>query len=208
GDLKQWGPGRPALPEAYYPLQILLPWWDDSGISLVVKTSQSPAAVLGPVRNTIHDLDKTMALFDVRTMEEVVSDSMRLTNIQMYLFGSFAGLAVFLAAIGMYSVLAYLVTQRTREIGIRVALGAQRRNVLRLVVGHGAKLVLVGVILGVLAAWGVTRIIAGLLYGVSATDPLTFAGVVVVLTVVALVACLVPASRAMSVDPMVALRHE
>jgi putative ABC transport system permease protein len=141
-------------------------------------------------------------------MDEVIAEATQSTGIQTYLLGSFAGLALILAAIGLYSVLAYLVTQRTREIGIRMALGARHTHVLGLVVGHGSKLTAAGLVLGVGGALALTRFMKSLLFGVDAKDPVTFAGVVALLAVVALAACFVPAWRAMQVEPMVALRDE
>jgi ABC-type antimicrobial peptide transport system permease subunit len=141
-------------------------------------------------------------------MNEVVADSLAPQRFSMLLLNGFAAVALLLASIGLYGVIAYLVSQRTHEIGIRLALGAQRRDVLRLVFRHGLKLALGGVALGLLAALGLTRLLAKMLYGVSATDPLTFMGVALLLTFVALLACWLPARRATKVDPMIALRCE
>ena len=126
----------------------------------------------------------------------------------MILLGAFAGLALLLSSIGIYGVISYLVGQQTREIGIRMALGAQRKDVLRLILGNGARMALLGIAIGIVAALGLTRLMAKMLYGVSATDPLTFVVVALVLVLVALAACYIPARRAMRVDPLVALRYE
>ena len=144
----------------------------------------------------------------MRALNEVLDDSLARQRFSMILLNTFAALALLLASIGLYGVISYLVSQRTHELGIRLALGAQRRDLLRLVVNHGMKMALGGVALGLFAALGLTRLLAGMLYGVSATDPLTFAGIAVLLIGVALLACWVPARRASKVDPMVALRCE
>jgi putative ABC transport system permease protein len=141
-------------------------------------------------------------------MDEVVSSSFAALRLSMLLLSVFAALALVLACVGIYGVISYLVGQRTHEIGVRMTLGAERRDVLRLVIGHGARMALLGVAIGITASLGLTRLMANQLFGVSAHDPLTFAGVAVLLIVVAIAACYFPARRAMRVDPMVALRHE
>jgi putative ABC transport system permease protein len=160
------------------------------------------------LRENLKALDPSLAAFQPRVMEDVIAEATQSTGIQTYLLGSFAALALILAAVGLYSVLAYLVTQRTREIGIRMALGARHTHVLRLVMSHGGKLTAAGLVLGVGGALALTRFMKSLLFGVTTKDPATFAGVVVMLAVVALAACYIPARRAMRVEPMVALRDE
>jgi len=165
-------------------------------------------SMLGTIRKHVNALDSSLAVLRPRTMNDVISDAMQDTSLQTFLLSVFAALAVLLAAVGLYSVMAYLVTQRTHELGIRMALGAQRNDVLRLVLGYGARLTVIGVSVGIAAALALTRLIRILLFGVSANDFLTFAPVVILLTFVALTACYIPARRATRVDPMVALRYE
>jgi putative ABC transport system permease protein len=144
----------------------------------------------------------------VQTMDDVIAGSLDARKLSMILLGIFAALALLLSCVGIYGVISYVVGQRTHEIGVRMALGAQRRDVMRLVLGEGAKMALVGVVAGIGAALGLTRLMANQLFGVTAQDPLTFAAVTIVLTLVALLACYLPARRAVRVDPMVALRYE
>jgi ABC-type antimicrobial peptide transport system permease subunit len=144
----------------------------------------------------------------MRSMEQVLSHSLALRNFMMFLLSLFATLALTLATVGIYGVISYAVSQRTREIGVRMALGANPRDVLRLILGEGLKLVLAGVALGIIAALAMTRLLTTLLYGVSVTNPVIFLSVVLILVAVSLAACFVPARRAMRVDPIVALRYE
>jgi ABC-type antimicrobial peptide transport system permease subunit len=141
-------------------------------------------------------------------MDDIVAATLAARRFSMILLASFAGLALMLSSIGIYGVISYVVGQRTHEIGLRMALGASRTEVLRMVLSQGAKLAGIGVLLGLAASLALTQLMGSMLYGVSATDPLTFAGVAVILTLVALAACYIPARRAMRVDPMVALRYE
>jgi len=207
GDVRQFGVQTRAIPQAYYGLPALYDW-PVLPASIVVRTSAAPESIMPAVRSSLRDLDGSLALVKVRTMEQVLDDSVQGASVQTWLLGSFAALAMLLAAVGLYSVLSYLVAQRTREIGIRMALGARRQNVFRLVMTQAARLTAAGVMIGVVAALALTRLMGSLLYGVTARDPLTFGSVVIVLALVALLAAYIPVRRAMRVDPMVALRYE
>jgi ABC-type antimicrobial peptide transport system permease subunit len=167
-----------------------------------------PLALLESIRERVARINSQEMVFEPHTYDELVSRSLADKWFAMVLLGVFAGLALALSSIGIYGVISYVVGQRTHEIGIRIALGAGRKDVLKLVLGEGTKTALIGVAIGLVAAMGLTRLMASVLYGVSATDPLTFAAVTIVLTGVALTACYLPARRAMRVDPMVALRYE
>ena len=160
------------------------------------------------MRKQVQELDKDQPIYNVKPMEELIAGSMSQRRFVMSLLAVFAGVALVLAAIGIYGLMSYSVTQRSHEIGIRMALGARGRDVLSLVVTHGLKLVVAGVAIGLVASFTLTRLLSGLLFGVSATDPLTFVLTSMVLTGVALGACFVPARRATKVDPMTALRYE
>lgn len=206
-DEKQENIRQQPMPENYFPLVQAL---DDSGASAIIafKTGVPPATILNAVRGNVRDLDTSLALFHVRTMEEIIAESMQDTALQTVLLSVFAASALMLAAVGLYGVMSYLVKQRTHEIGIRMALGAGRGDLLKLVLGCAAKLVFSGLAIGIVGALILSRVISTMLFGVSATDPATFFGVAILLTVVTLAACYVPARRAMRADPLVALRYE
>ena len=190
--------------QAYLPaLQASLP-----GMAVVLRTTVEPETVVAAVRQQMLALDPEQPIYDVSTLTERRHSSLAPERLNLTLLGSFAAVGVLLAAIGLYGVISYAVTQRTREIGIRMSLGAQKRGVLTLVLLQGMKLGLIGVLIGLSGAWALTRLMQNLLFTVSATDPLTFAVIALLLTLVALLACWIPARRATKVDPMVALRCE
>ena len=204
GDVRHFGLDAGAEAEMYVPyLQRPMP-----GVTLMIQSASAPGDVTAAVRNAVLEADRNLPVYNIRSMEEILADSVSSRRFNMLLLGIFAAIALVLAAVGIYGVMAYSVTQRTHEIGIRMALGAGRRDILKLVVGQGMILTLIGVCVGLAASLALTRLMASLLYGVTATDPLTFTGVSLLLTVIALLACYVPARRATKVDPMVALRYE
>jgi ABC-type antimicrobial peptide transport system permease subunit len=177
-------------------------------VAVVLRTRGDPTAIMGDVRRAVAEMDSREVVYNVQTMNEVVANSFAARRLSMMLLGTFAALALVLACVGIYGVISYLTGQRTHEIGVRMALGAQGSDVLRMVLGHGARMALAGVAIGIVAALGLTRLMANQLFGVSAHDPLTFISVAVVLIFVAIAACYFPARRAMRVDPIIALRCE
>jgi putative ABC transport system permease protein len=160
------------------------------------------------LRGAVQQVDKDQPISNIMTMEQLLAESMAQRRFNMLLLAIFSAVALLLAAVGIFGVMNYSVTQRTHEIGIRMALGAQGSDVLKMVVGQGMALALIGVVVGVASSFILTRIMSNLLFGVSATDPLTFAGVSLLLTLIALLSCYIPARRATKVDPMIALRYE
>ena len=178
------------------------------GMGAVVRSRGPQPGLIDSIRHSVQQVNSEQVVAGAQTMNELISISLASQRFSMILLGAFAGLALILSSIGIYGVVSYLVGQKTREIGIRIALGAQRSDVLRLVLGDGAKMVAVGLAVGLAAAFGLTRLMANMLFGVSTIDPLTFACVAAVLSSVALAACYIPARRALRVDPMVALRYE
>ena len=195
----------------YFPLdQVSVPstgGWSSFPMTLVVRAS-SAAGMASAVSNAVHDIDRHMPLRDIFTMDELVTNSLSTQRFNMLLLGAFAGLALLLAAVGIYSVLSYSVKRSVREIGIRLALGARLADVLRMVVVEGMKPTLIGVAIGAAGALALGRVLSSLIYGVTPTDPITFLAVAALLAAIALLASIIPAYRATKVDPMVALRYE
>jgi putative ABC transport system permease protein len=191
-------------PQTYLPFQ----QEPNNFMSLVVRTRHDTAAGAAAVQREVRALDQDVPVHLVRRMEQVVAESVAPRRFSMFLLGGFAAIALVLALVGIYGVMSYSVAQRTHEIGIRMALGAQGSDVLKMVVGQGMVIALFGVGFGLIGAFALTRLMSSLLYEVSATDPVTFIGIAVLLSAVALLASYIPARRAMKVDPMVALRYE
>ena len=213
GDVKHTGLDAEINPEMYYHyLQVppALMTFVEGTMTVVLRTQADPSSMITSARTEVHKLDPDLAIFNAKSMEDLVGGSLARTKFRTMLLGSFAAAALILAAIGLYGVIAYSVTQRTNELGVRMALGAQKSDVLKLVVGHGAQLAALGIAIGLVSAFGLMRVISTfqLLFGVKATDPLTFAATALLILVVALAACMVPALRAIKVEPVVALRYE
>jgi putative ABC transport system permease protein len=204
GDVRDTTLESEAKPCLYIPY----PQFPASGMTLVVRAPADPKPLIPAIRDEVWAVDKDQPVTDIKTMNQSVADSISPQRLNAILLAIFASLALVLATIGIYGVMAYSVTQQTREIGIRIALGAQSSDVIKLVVGRGMSLVLTGVVIGLAGALALTRVMTSLLYGVSATDAITFAGVSVLLITIALLATYVPALRATRVDPMIALRCE
>jgi len=204
GDVRHRGLDVDTRPEMFFP-HTQTP---SRQMTLVVRAAGDPEALAAPLRERVRAIDRDQPVGNVKTMEQWVSESVASQRFTAALLGVFAAAAAGLAALGLYGVVSYSVAQRTHEIGLRVALGARPRDVLRLVIGQGMALTLVGVGVGVAASLALTRVISGLLFGVGATDPGIFVAVPLLLASVALLACYLPARRAAKVDPMVALRYE
>ena len=217
GHVKQWALNDSSTDiqsQAYFPLYQDPDQWvplNYPNMTIVVRTRLDVASVMPAVKSAVYRAGSDQPIFDVETMKQIVAESMSSQRSPMILLGTFAALALLLASVGIYGVISYSVAQRIREIGIRMALGAQKRDVFRMVVGQGLAVTLAGLAIGVLAALILTRLLSRfslLLYGIGASDPLTFAAVSVMLILVAILACYIPARRATKVDPMVVLRHE
>jgi predicted permease len=192
------------------PLEVFLPLAQEPsrGLFIVVRTSLPEEALVKPIRDAVLSVDSQLPLFRARSMDAVIRESLSTRIGARLLLSVFAGIALLLAAIGLYGVISHGVGQRTQEIGIRMALGAQPRDVLRLILGEGAQLILLGLAVGVASAFALTRVLADQLYGVKPTDPASYAGGALLLAAVAMFACAIPAWRAARVNPMAALRNE
>jgi predicted permease len=207
GDVRQMGVDEPVKPEMYFPFQqSSAPFY--SPRDLAIRTTVDPMSLVGAATNAIHQVDPDQPISNIRTMAQVVGEETASRRLGMTLLTIFAGLALLLATIGIYGVLAYFVVQHTQEIGVRMALGAQQRNILAMVLKKGMALALLGVAIGLAVAFALTRLMSSLLYGVGTSDPMTYAAIAGLLTLVAFIACYVPAHRATKVDPMVALTYE
>jgi predicted permease len=213
--LRQWGPGaepaRPIQAQFDFPFMQLperiMPLVAES-VAVVLRTAGDPTIVMPDVRRAVASLDPGEVIYNVQTLEQVVGNSFAARRLSMLLLAGFAALALLLASIGIYGVISYLVDQRAHEIGVRVALGASRRDILHLVVGHGARMAAVGIVLGTAGALALTRVMANQLFGVTAHDPATFAATAAILLGVALIACYLPARRASRLDPLISLGRE
>jgi predicted permease len=209
GDVRSIGASEPAPPAVYVPLgQAPRPSYEGRTMTYLVRVPGNPAAVAASARAAVASIDAGLPLANVRPMSDVVSAAAGQPRFTTLVMSFFAGVAFFLGALGLYGILAYSVEQRIREIGVRVALGADKREILRLIIGNGMGLALVGVIVGVPAALALTRLMGGLLSGVTSTDPMTYVAVVAMLATSALIASYLPARRATRVDPLVALRTD
>jgi putative ABC transport system permease protein len=204
GNVKHKALATEVMPEAYFPYK----QGPENFMGLVVRTASDPVSMIPAIRNQVLSIDKDQPVSDIMTMEQRLAKSVASSRFVMLLLGSFSVLALGLAAVGIYGVMSYLVTQRTQEIGVRMALGAQKRDVLKLVVRRGMVLAIVGTAIGLVASLALTRLMRSLLFEVTPTDWLTFVITSVVLLTVALFACYIPARRATKVDPLVALRYE
>jgi putative ABC transport system permease protein len=204
GDVKMNGVDQATTLQTYLPYAQL----PNQALGLVVRAERNPAALASAVEQAIHAIDKDLPVYAIFTLEQLLSNSLAERRLTLVLLASLAALALLLAAVGIYGVLSYAVRQRTHELGLRMALGAQARDVLALILKQGVKLTLSGIGVGLAAAFALTRWLESLLFGVRPTDALTFAAIALLLLLVALLACWIPARRATKVDPLIALRTE
>jgi predicted permease len=217
GHVRHWGLGRPNTgteSQSYFPLYQIPDEYVPiiyGNTKIIVRTPLDPAAVMPEIRRAVYGVGRDQPVYNIQTMQEIASESMSSQRFPMILLGVFAGLALLLPSVGIYGVISYSVARRAREIGIRMALGAHKRDVFRMVIEQGLRLALAGLIIGIVAALVLTRLLtslSSLVYGVGMGDPLTFITVSLVLSGVTVLACYIPARRATKVDPMVALRYE
>jgi predicted permease len=215
GHVKQWGLDEdahsPVLAQFYFPISQVPDQFTpliSRNVDVLARTAGAPSAAVPAFRHALAQFNSQMVIYSPEPLDEAIADSLASRRFVMILLGIFAGLALLLSAIGIYGVLSYVVGQRTHEIGLRMALGAHPGDVLRLVLGQGTRLALIGVAIGIAAALALTRLMTNMIFGISAHDPLTFTGVAVVLVIVALAACYIPARRATRVDPVTAMRYE
>lgn len=219
GHVRHWGLGNESSlvqAQAYFPLYQYPDKWVTAPegfrtSTILIRTPLSASAIVPAIRDVVYGIGRDQPIYDVQTMQQIAYESMSSQRFPMILLGAFAGLALVLASVGIYGVISYSVAQRVHEIGIRMALGAEKHNIFGMVIGQGLRLAIAGLVMGAIAALILARILSSfsrLLYGVTAADPLTFVAVSLVLTIVAGLACYIPTHRAIRVDPMVALRHE
>jgi putative ABC transport system permease protein len=206
-DTKNAGMDKPAGPELYFQ-ERQVNQFIGPNVNFVVRAANDSTPLEGSIRNAVREMDSTLPVYNLWSMNELVSKSMVQPRFLALLLATFSGIALFLAAIGIYGVMAYSVAQRTQEIGVRMALGARPLHVLRLVLGQSMVMLLIGIAIGLTGAFALTRLMRTLLFEITATDPLTYVSVIGLLTVVALLACYIPARRAAKVDPLIALRYE
>jgi putative ABC transport system permease protein len=204
GDVRNASLSRAPGPIMYVPFE-QEPLW---GAEVVVRSSLDQSSVAAAVRHAVDGIDKNLPVTDIEAMADAVGQSIAQERFRTFLLSAFSAIALLLAAVGIFGVVSYFASQRTHEIGVRIALGAQQSHVLRLILGEAARLALIGIVIGTAAAFGLTRLMNGLLYGISANDPVSFGSTAVILLFVALTACYVPARRAARLHPVEALRYE
>jgi putative ABC transport system permease protein len=204
GDIQRYGLGESVQPEIYYPYSQQARW----ATYFVVRTNTPASTLKEALQSRLANIDSEIMLSRTSSMNDHITSALKRPRFNLVLVGIFALTALLLAAVGIYGVMSYLVEQQTREIGIRSALGAKRSHILKLVIGHGVGMACLGITLGVFVSFGLTRFLIGMLYGVTAVDPMTFVGIPILLLIVAVLACYIPARRATKVDPLIALRYE